>query len=203
VRDPQDHVQDAQEAGLRGGSRAECRDLGAGGQPAGAAVLAAQLAPAGFAFELTAQGIGSGGRFATGRFTRDDQYLELHVRRSLGLVTYGWGDDSLSHGDYQAGLGAGGAYPGFGADVLDGFRHLAQDLAGPLSGFVTGDRDGYDRSLRAAGQPRRRSLPCCGCTRARPSWSRQSVPWRNEPLVSRSREFRGATPSDTLARLAA
>lgn len=30
------------------------------------------------------------------------------------------------------------------------FRHLAQDLAGPLSGFRYGDRDGYERSLQAA-----------------------------------------------------
>jgi hypothetical protein len=98
---------------------------------------------------------GSGGAFATGRFTRGDQYLELHFRRSLGLVTYGWGGSVLSHADYLAGLEVTGAYPGYSADALDGFRHLAQDLAGPLSGFRDGDRSGYDRSLRAASRPAR------------------------------------------------
>jgi hypothetical protein len=126
---------------------------------AGAAILADELAPAGFAFELTGQGHSSGGDFATGRFTRGDQYLELHFRRSLGLVRYGWGSSVLSHADYLAGLDVTGAYPGYGAEVLDGFRHLAQDLAGPLSGFRDGDRSGYERAIRAARRPRRRSLP--------------------------------------------
>jgi hypothetical protein len=126
---------------------------------AGAAILARELSPAGFTFQLTGRGSSSGGNFAAGRFTRGDQYLEIHFRYSLGLVTYGWGDSQLSHADYLAGLGQAGAYPGYGADPLDGFCHLAQDLAGPLSGFRDGDRGGYERSLLAAKQPRRRTLP--------------------------------------------
>ncbi len=44
---------------------------------AGAAILARELSPAGFMFQLTRHGRGSGGSFATGRFTRGDQYLEI------------------------------------------------------------------------------------------------------------------------------
>jgi hypothetical protein len=126
---------------------------------AGAAILARELSPAGFTFQLTRHGRGSGGNFAMARFTRGDQYLEIHFRYSLGLVTYGWGDSRLSHADYLAGLGKAGAYSGYGTDPLDGFRHVAQDLAGPLSGFRDHDRGGYERSLQAARQPRHRTLP--------------------------------------------
>jgi len=126
---------------------------------AGAAILALELLPAGFIYQLTRHGRGSGGDFATGRFTRDSQFIEFHVRHSLGLVTYGWDDLTLSHADYLRGLGASGAYPGYGDDPLDGFRHLALDLAGPLSGFRDADRHGFERGLQAAAQPPGRRLP--------------------------------------------
>jgi hypothetical protein len=35
---------------------------------------------------------------------RGSQYLEFHLRYSLGLVTYGWDDAALSHADYLRGL---------------------------------------------------------------------------------------------------
>lgn len=98
-------------------------------------------------------GAALGGNFATGRFTRGDQYLEIHFRYSLGLVTFRWGDSRLSHADYLAGLGETGTYPGYGTDPLNGFRHLVRDLTGPLSGFRDRDRGGYERSLQAAKQP--------------------------------------------------
>lgn len=126
---------------------------------AGAAILADELSPSGFTFHLTGYGNSSGGDFAAGRFIRGDQYLEIHFRHSLGLVTCGWGDSLLSHADYLAGLGETGAYLGYGTDPLDAFRHLARDLAGPLSGFRDRDRSGYERSLQAARQPRRKTLP--------------------------------------------
>jgi hypothetical protein len=126
---------------------------------AGAAILADEHSPAGFTFRLTGYGRSSGGDFAAARFTRGEQYLEIHFRYSLGLVTYGWGDSLLSHADYLAGLAETGAYPGYGTGPLDAFRHLARDLAGPLSGFRDRDRSGYERSLQAARQPRRRTLP--------------------------------------------
>lgn len=126
---------------------------------AGAAILAPVLAPGGFAFEVTGTGQSSGGGYASGRFTRPGQYLELHVRHSLGLVTYGWDGQILSHQDYVRGVGATGAYPGYGSNILDGFRHLAADLAGPLSGFKDRDRTGYELGLRAAKQEPASWLP--------------------------------------------
>jgi hypothetical protein len=126
---------------------------------AGAAILADELSPAGFTFHLAGSGSGSGDDFAVGRFSKGDQYLEIHFRHSLGMVRYGWGNSVLSHADYLAGLDETGAYPGYGTDPLDAFRHLARDLAGPLSGFRDRDRSGYERGVHAAGQPRRRQLP--------------------------------------------
>jgi hypothetical protein len=69
---------------------------------------------------------------------------------SLGLVSYGWDGATLSHAGYLRGLGAAGAYPGYSTGPLDGFRHLAADLAGPLRGFRDGDRQDYDRTRRTA-----------------------------------------------------
>lgn len=40
-------------------------------------------------------------------------------------------------------LGVKGAYPGFSDDALDGFRHLAADLAGPVRPMLTCDRDEF------------------------------------------------------------
>jgi hypothetical protein len=126
---------------------------------AGAAILAPVLAPAGFTFHLTSHGRSSGGDFATGRFTKGTQYLELHFRYSLGLVSYGWDDAAISHADYLRGLRVTGSYPGYSDDPLGGFRHLALDLAGPLSGFRDGDHRGYEAGLEAARQPGGRQLP--------------------------------------------
>lgn len=126
---------------------------------AGAAILAAVLVPYGFTFQRTREGRSSGGGFATARFIKSNQYLEFHFRNSLGLITYGWDGATLSHADYLRGLKATGAYPGYSHDPLEGFRHLAQDLAGPLRGFRDGDRHGYDAGLAAARQPASRHLP--------------------------------------------
>jgi hypothetical protein len=126
---------------------------------AGAGILDEVLAPAGFRFEHTETGHPSGGTFAAGRFTRGGQYVEFSVRWSLGLVTYGWNGATVSHADYLRGPGATGAYPGYSTDPLDGFRHLAADLASPLRGFRDGDREEYDRARRAAQESLRRKLP--------------------------------------------
>jgi hypothetical protein len=126
---------------------------------AGSVIVGDVLTPAGFTFHLTGTERGSGGDFAAGRFTRGSQYVEFHFRHSLGLVVYGWGDATLSHADYLRGLDATGAYPGYSADSLDGFRHLALDLVGPLSGFRDGDRKGYERARRVAAGSSVRKLP--------------------------------------------
>ena len=126
---------------------------------AGSAIVGAVLSPAGFTFQHTETGHPSGGTFAAGRFIRAGQYVEFSFRWSLGLVSYSWDGATLSHAGYLRGLGATGAYPGYSTDPLDGFRHLAADLAGPLSGFRDGDRQEFDRARRAAKETTRRKLP--------------------------------------------
>jgi hypothetical protein len=92
------------------------------------------LGPAGFTFIATEDGSGSGGEFASGEFVRGDRRLELHVRRSLGLVRYHFGDEALSHEELVRGvravdhISAPAQYPGFSSDPADGFRHLRADL---------------------------------------------------------------------------
>jgi hypothetical protein len=106
----------------------------------GAAIVSASLP--GFRFEERAEGVGSGGAFAWGEFVRDDRRLELHFRRSLGLVTYHLGNHALSHEGYLRAMGVppgANQYPGFSDDPLDGFRHLAHDLRAFVSEFVRGD----------------------------------------------------------------
>jgi hypothetical protein len=100
----------------------------------GAAELTEVLAPAGFQFVETDEGDGSGGSLASGEFRRGDRRLELHVRSSLGLVRYHFGDESLSHQDLVRAVRAleriseEGQYPGFSDDPMAGFRHLRHDL---------------------------------------------------------------------------
>lgn len=115
----------------------------------GALILGEVLTPNGFVFAPVAHGNGSGGPAAQGRFVRGTQTIDLHFRWTLGLVSYAWDDVVLSHADYLRGLDAKGAYPGFCEDPLDGFRHLAQDLSGPVAGFVAGDRAEFDRAVAA------------------------------------------------------
>jgi hypothetical protein len=125
----------------------------------GAAILGEVLAPTGFAFVNVAHGNGSGGPSAHGRFVRQTQSIDLHFRWSLGMVTYRWDDVELGHMDYLRAMSVSGAYPGFSEDPLDGFRHLAADLEGPLAGFVSGDRASFDLAVEAAQGTERRRLP--------------------------------------------
>jgi len=100
----------------------------------GVAELAQVLGPAGFEFIETDDGTTNGGSFASGEFLRGDRRLELHVRSSLVLVRYHFGDDSLSHADLVRGVRAleaiaqEGQYPGFSNDPMAGFRHLRNDI---------------------------------------------------------------------------
>jgi hypothetical protein len=100
----------------------------------GAAELALILGPHGFTFVETGSGIGSGGYYASGEFRRENRRLELHVRWSLGLVTYHVGDASLSHEDLTRAvistqrLQELPEYPGFSDGPLDGFHQLGADL---------------------------------------------------------------------------
>jgi hypothetical protein len=100
----------------------------------GVAELAPVLVPAGFEFIQSDEGADSVGPFASGEFLRGDRRLELHVRSSLALVRYHFGDESLSHEDLVRGVRAldrivaEGEYPGFSTDPMAGFRHLRHDL---------------------------------------------------------------------------
>jgi hypothetical protein len=125
----------------------------------GALILGKVLTPRGFNFEPGGQLKGSGGPAAWGLFVRDGQRIELHFRHSLGLVSYAWGDTVLGHQDYLRGVNGVGSYPGFSADPLDGFRHLADDLAGPLAGFVSGDQSSFIRAAEFVRSSASKRLP--------------------------------------------
>jgi hypothetical protein len=100
----------------------------------GVVELAKVLAPAGFTFVAVDEDDGSGGASATGEFRRGERRLELHVRRSLGLFRYHFGEQALSHEDLVRGvralegISAEAEYPGFSDDPAAGFRHLRADL---------------------------------------------------------------------------
>jgi hypothetical protein len=96
----------------------------------GKEIVGQVLRPWGFDYRELDEGLGSGGRFAAGVFRAGDRSLELHFRRSLGLVTYRLGALGLDHVTYMRYLGVYGRnlYPGFSDDPLDGFRGLAHDL---------------------------------------------------------------------------
>ena len=107
---------------------------------AGVRAIATVLLPHGFRFVFRESGSGSGGPFASGELIREDRRLELHVRESLGLVSYHLGSHSASHEYYMKELGVWSRceYPGFPGDSVDPFERLAHDLnfAGE---FMSGD----------------------------------------------------------------
>ena len=109
----------------------------------GARELAPFLEPHGFEFVQTNAGPSSGGPFASGKYRRGDRRLALHVRGSLGLVTYHVGGSQLTHTDLTravravAGPNAFPEYPGFSDDPLDGFRHLGKDIRRFAQAFTT------------------------------------------------------------------
>jgi hypothetical protein len=115
----------------------------------GVAVLAEVLGPAGFEFIQTEDGTSSGGSFVSGEFLRDDRRLELHVRSSLGLVRYHFGEESLSHEDLVRGvralerISAEGEYPAFSDDPMAAFRHLRNDLDRFGAVFLRGGKKAF------------------------------------------------------------
>ena len=111
---------------------------------AGRIILDPILTKHGFRWAAERTGHGSGGNFASGAYVRGTRRLELHFRFSLGLVSYSLGDRQVSHVDYMlVAVNPDGrrAYPGFSLDPLDGFRHLAEDLAEHASVFLSGTDD--------------------------------------------------------------
>ena len=115
--------------------------------------LAAVLEPAGFIFVDGGEQSDSGGPSAGGDFLSRDRRLEIHVRSSLGLVRYHFGDYSVSHEDFVRGvrgtdrIEGPSEYPGFSDDPLAGFRHLRADLERFGAVFLTGGAKAF-RALK-------------------------------------------------------
>jgi hypothetical protein len=120
-------------------------------------LLAAVVEPAGFSPGGIEAGHGSGGDFARTCWTRGDQAIAISFRTSLGTVEYRWGDERYEHRHVVGALGVTASYPGFSADPLDGFRHLAADLEGPLSPVLR--KDTNEALTRVRGWRPVRNLP--------------------------------------------
>jgi len=107
----------------------------------------------GFRWEAGPSGKSSGGYFASGQYVKENnRRLELHLRHSLGLVTYHIAKLSLSHEDYMVHTAGKGKYqyPGFSSDPLDGFRHLARDLENYASDFLSGSGEEFKKAKQMA-----------------------------------------------------
>jgi len=122
---------------------------------AGRIILDPILTKHGFRWVAERSGHSSGGNFASGAYLRHTRRLELHFRYSLGLVSYFLGDSQVSHADYMrvaVSPGWRAAYPGFSQDPLDGFRHLAVDLAEHATAFLSGTDEELAAMITAATQ---------------------------------------------------
>jgi hypothetical protein len=119
---------------------------------AGRELLDPVLLPHGFTFKLERTGVGSGGAFASGNYSRNDRRLELHFRSSLGLVTYHVASASLGHESYMRLLGVRDkcSYPDFSQSSLDSFRNLASDIERFCSDFLAGDGEEFQRLSASA-----------------------------------------------------
>jgi hypothetical protein len=107
----------------------------------GAEVLSPLLTRYGLEFKIISQGTSSGGLYCEAAFSDNVRMLELHFRTSLGLVTYHWNSEKVSHEIYMDSLGAAGAsaYPGFSDKPLDCFHHLLLDLERFGDDFLSGE----------------------------------------------------------------
>ena len=116
----------------------------------GAALLERILKPHDFRFKFGGSGHSSGGDFAYGAFVRKERRLEIHVRSSLGLVSYSIGDAKLDHESYMHLLGVfpNNKYPSFSDDVRSQFAALAEDIERYCDDFVGGDGEQFRRLAR-------------------------------------------------------
>jgi hypothetical protein len=140
--------------GGRSGGEADPESLLAFGRE----VLDPVLEAAGFRFLAGDAGRGSGGHYTRADYTRGSRRLELHYRRSLGLVRYHVGHVSLAHREYVdavAGSRAPREYPGFSDDPRDGFRHLRADLERYGSAFLEGSDEDFRRLVESSAMSRR------------------------------------------------
>lgn len=114
----------------------------------GVKILDEVLLPHGFVFRQGPVGRGSGGEFASGYYFRAQRKLELHLRHSLGLVTYHVGPISMDHASYMRALlgpAGGNRYPGYSGDPSQEFENLRDDLNEFCADFLTGDGDDFRR----------------------------------------------------------
>ena len=104
----------------------------------GAALLAPLMTAAGFHPPAVEVVRGSGGPAAVVTWRRSDgMTVEAHVRGSLGIVRYGWGDAAMQHQDYLRARGRRGEYPGFSHLPSEAFGHLMSDLRGVAADVLT------------------------------------------------------------------
>jgi hypothetical protein len=126
----------------------------------GAELLAPILTAHGFRYVPGEADRGSGGLFARGAFVRGERRLEFSARYALGEVLYRAPGVVLGHEEYMrvAAGRARHAHPGFSADPLDGFRHLASDLARFGAAFLSGS----DAELAAVAAEAEGTRPASG-----------------------------------------
>src|SRR5688500_18208810 len=122
-----------------------------------------------FAFRVDAAGLSTGGEFARASFVRGSRRLELQFRQYLDWVIYVFGEHRLSHEQFIAAV-AGSTppkwrmrewwqlpFPRFYSDRMDGFRHLAADLAQHGAPFLAGTDDDLLQYFLPAGTRKRDS----------------------------------------------
>jgi hypothetical protein len=115
----------------------------------GQEILSPYLNQHGFYFSLTSTGIGSGGEFASGIFSKQNRIINLHYRYGLGLVSYQIDKDQLSHEEYLRLTGNFGKnqYPGFSAEKLKAFENLLYDLMNFCNDFIDGSENIFKEHL--------------------------------------------------------
>ncbi len=126
----------------------------------GSVLLEPLLCKHGFTYRTLDAGNSSGGRFASGEFTKGNRRLEFHFRHSLGMVTYNLGLRSMSHQEYMHSVlrrPNASHYPGFSSDPVDAFRHLYLDLEEHCAEFLEGTDDCLLQRIDAAHDRQRNS----------------------------------------------
>lgn len=117
-----------------------------------------------FCFVTGPSGKGSGGQFASGAYVRWRRRFEFHFRHSLGLVTYRWGDISLSHEGYMWAVLRGqcdNEFPGFDDNPLHQFLSLRHDLERYCQIFLSGSAQEF-RELAILAKERPRGFAALG-----------------------------------------
>jgi len=108
----------------------------------GATIVAPALEPHGFVYAKSCAGMSSGGKFASGIFTRDERHLSLHHRWGLGIVTFGVDQQIVPHEDYISFLGVADRSKLLWTPLtsgLDRYQALRSDIETLCADFTIGD----------------------------------------------------------------